>query len=179
MSATDELDPTSDRLVFPDGTEYRFIEKPSNPRSQPLVMEFVIQPDATGPPPHIHPTPVRETFEVTEGEFELREGKEWKRLKEGDSLTVEPGTVHTFRNKSGAVVRVRNVHDPAHGFEGYMRGIATIVKDNGSTKFTPKAVLRLAMLWREYQDTIQAGDSAMGAGMTMLAAVGKVLRIRA
>ena len=38
MSATDELDPTSDRLVFPDGTEYRFIEKPSNPHAQPLVM---------------------------------------------------------------------------------------------------------------------------------------------
>ena len=92
---------SEDRLVFPDGTEYAFIDQPADPQTQPLVMEFLLQPDATGPPPHVHPAPVREAFTVTEGEFELMVDGGWRRVATGDSVTVDPGTTHTFRNKSG------------------------------------------------------------------------------
>src|SRR3954470_17919220 len=102
-------------------------------------MEFLIQPGAPGPPPHIHPDPVRETFEVLEGEFELLHGGDWKRLRAGESMTVEPGVAHTFRNESGAPVRIHDIHDPAHGFETYMRQIHAMVVDRGFQKITPKA----------------------------------------
>ena len=168
-----------DRLVFPDGSEYAFTDKPSDRQTQPLHMEFLIQPGAPGPPPHIHPHPVRETFEVLEGEFELRHGDEWKPVRAGESLTVEPGTVHTFRNESGAPVRIHNVHDPAHGFETYMRQIHAIVVDKGFQKVTPQAALYMAALWHEHPDTIRPAGAPMSAAMTVLAGAARLLRIRA
>ncbi|MFL5841245.1 MAG: cupin domain-containing protein [Thermoleophilaceae bacterium] len=166
-----------DRLVFPDGSEYAFLEKPADPRRDPLVMEFLIQPDAAGPPPHVHPAPVRETFTVTEGEFELLHGGDWKRLATGESLTVEPGTVHTFRNKSSGPVRIHNVHDPAHGFEQYMRQIYGLIQQHGFERITPKAALYMALLWREHPDTIRPGSAPMGAGMAALGGLARLMRL--
>ena len=168
----------TDRLVFPDGSSYAFVEKPADPEHEPLVMEFVIQPDALGPPPHVHPAPQRETFEVTDGEFELRHGSDWKRVRAGESLTVEPGTVHTFRNRSGAPVHVRNVHDPAHGFERYIRGIHAVVSDHGFERVTPKAALYMALLWGEHPDTIRPANAPMAAGLAALRGAARAMRLR-
>jgi quercetin dioxygenase-like cupin family protein len=167
-----------DRLAFPDGSEYAFLEKPADPQTQPLVMQFVLQPGAAGPPPHYHPDPVRETFTVAEGEFELKVDGDWRRLATGQSLTVEPGSVHTFRNESGAAVRVHNVHEPAHSFEQYMRGIARIVEDNDGTQMTPRAAVRMAQLIRAHPDTIRPAGAPMKVGVAALAGVARLLRLR-
>jgi quercetin dioxygenase-like cupin family protein len=167
-----------DRLVFPDGSEYAFVQKPDDPERDPLLMEFVIQPDAPGPPPHVHPAPVRETFEVTDGEFELRVGSDWKRVRAGESLTVEPGTAHSFRNKSGAPVRIRNVHDPAHGFEPYMRELHALVVEHGFERVTPKAALYMALLWGRHEDTIRPANAPMAAAMAGLRGLASALRLR-
>ena len=167
-----------DRLVFADGSEYAFLDKPGDPERDPLVMEFLIQPDAPGPPPHIHPAPVRENFEVTEGEFELQVSGDWRRLRAGESLVVEPGSVHTFRNRSGAPVRIRNVHDPAHGFEQYMRGLHALVMEHGFERVTPKAALYMALLWEKHPDTIRPGSKPMAAAMAVLGRLARILRLR-
>ena len=77
----------SDRLSFPDGSEYVVVDSPPDPEHQPLVMEFLLQPQCQAPPPHIHPGAQRETFEVLDGAFELRRGRSWQRLDAGQSLT--------------------------------------------------------------------------------------------
>lgn len=56
-------------------------------------------PGAGGPPPHYHPN-YAEHFEVIEGEFVFELDGQNQMLHRGDSITVEPGRVHTFRNES-------------------------------------------------------------------------------
>jgi quercetin dioxygenase-like cupin family protein len=166
----------TDQLVFPDGSEYTFIDSPADPGREPLVMEFLLKPGCLAPPPHVHPQ-AQETFEVLEGAFELQGAGKWQRLQAGESLTVEPGQVHTFRNREGAPVRVRNVHNPGHSFERYLRRIDALLSEHGFTKVTPRAAMHLSMLYREHDETIRPAP-ALRIPTRILATIGRALRMR-
>ena len=72
-----------------------------------------------GPQAPIHPE-LTEEYEVLEGSLEVRIGRDWRTLEAGESASVPPGTVHTFRT-GHRPARVRNVHRPALDFEPYIR----------------------------------------------------------
>jgi quercetin dioxygenase-like cupin family protein len=164
-------------MRFPDGSEYLVLDSPADAERQPLVMEFHLQPRCATPPPHVHPGGQRETFEVVEGAFELRHGRHWHRLEAGQSLTVEPGEVHTFRNHESTRVVVRNVHDPAHSFERYIRRVHAMAVEHGFTSISPKASIYFAMLMREHRDTIVTAGP-LRVPMAALAGIGRALRLR-
>jgi quercetin dioxygenase-like cupin family protein len=165
-------------LVFPDGSTYTVISSPADPEREPLLMEFLLMPDCAAPPPHIHPGGQRETFEVTEGAFELRKDSDWHRVEAGQSVTIESGEVHTFRNREGAPARVRNVHDPGRSFERYIRRLHALVCQHGFTGFSPRAALYVSMLTREHSDTEAAPSAPQRAAMAALAGLGRALRLR-
>lgn len=71
---------------------------------RPVVLQWVA-PDATAPPPHVHPA--TETFECLDGEFTAVIEGTPHRLRPGESVTVEPDTEHTFRNETEQTVAVR------------------------------------------------------------------------
>jgi hypothetical protein len=64
-------------------------------------------------------------------------GKEWRKARTSESVTFDAGVRHTFRNTSGAEVIVRNVHDPHHDFEAYIRSIAKVSQQMQA--MTPKS----------------------------------------
>ena len=165
-------------LVFPDGSTYTVISSPAEPEREPLLMEFLLMPDCMAPPPHRHPGGQRETFEVVEGAFELRKGSDWHRVAAGESLTVESGQVHTFRNRERSPVRVRNVHDPAYSFERYIRRLHALVTEHGFTGISPRAALYLSVLWREHLDTEVPAARPQRVAVALLAGLGRALRLR-
>jgi quercetin dioxygenase-like cupin family protein len=167
----------TDRLEMPDGTVYSVTSSASDPERDPVVMEFLLPPGCVAPPPHVHPGGQRETFEVLEGAFELRSGRDWQRLEAGQSLTVEPGTVHTFRNRAPGPARVRNVHDPAYSFERYIRRVHALATEHGFTRMSPRAALYLALLAREHGDTFVPAPP-LRAPMTLLSYIARALRLR-
>lgn len=169
-------EPSADRFTFTDGSEYTVLTRPSNPEREPLVMEMVFQPGCLAPPPHVHPSS-SDTFEVLEGMIEVRANGKWHRVQAGQSITAKPGQVHTFRNRADAAARVRNVHDPAHSFESYLRHIEAVLREQGFTKVTPRAVLYLAMIERRHAKTIRPAP-ALRMPMTILAALGRVMGLR-
>ncbi|MFC6960735.1 cupin domain-containing protein [Halocatena marina] len=59
----------------------------------------IFPPGADGPAEHVHPN-YDETFEVVEGEFVIQLPGESRTLTAGESVTVETGTPHAFRNES-------------------------------------------------------------------------------
>jgi quercetin dioxygenase-like cupin family protein len=134
-----------------DGSEYTVLERPSAPGG-PLVMRFRLTPDCGVPPPHIHPRTV-EVFEVREGELELLVERQWQTARAGDTMKLEPDVRHTFRNGSGPEVVVRNVHDPHHDFEAYIRAVAKISQQLRATDAkSPGAAARMAVLWGRHGD---------------------------
>lgn len=170
----------ADQWTMPDGTVFRVLERPADPETQPLVMEFELAADCAAPPPHVHPGGQTERFECTEGEFELLVGDEWKALPAGEAIDVPPGTRHTFRNRSGAVARVHNVHSPAHSFETYLRRIHAIATETGATSPTsPRVAMLFARLLHDHADTIRLSDPPMRIATGVLGRLGGLLGINA
>ena len=167
-----------EELRFADGTTMAVVSRPADPETGALEMRFDLAPDCGSPPPHVHPLGQSELFECVEGEFELLLGEEWHKLRPGDSKTVRPATRHTFRNRSGAHAIVRNVHDPAHSFERYIRRVHALAEASGSTRPGPRTALGIALLWREHSDTIQPADTALKIAFGALATIGGPLKRR-
>jgi Uncharacterized conserved protein, contains double-stranded beta-helix domain len=103
---------TGDRFEMPDGSAYEVTAAAADSGGEFVGMEFTLPPGSVAPSPHVHPTP-EESFEVIDGALDLMVDGEWQTLNVGESAAVSPGTLHTFKNRSGKTVRVRNVHRPA------------------------------------------------------------------
>lgn len=159
-----------------DGTELTVLERPDGPGGK-LVMRFALPDGCLSPPPHTHPYST-EVFTVEEGSFELLADREWKRFDAGETLTVEPGTRHTFRNRSGATAVVHNVHDPHHDFEGYIRRVAALTQELQATRIdSPIVVTKAAMIFSDYPDLIRPTDLPLRIAFPALNAVGRLLRL--
>jgi mannose-6-phosphate isomerase-like protein (cupin superfamily) len=78
------------------------LERPAaGDTDRPVLVQWV-SPTSPEPPAHHHPK--TETFRALEGTLTVVREGEAIDLSPGDSLTVEPGQAHTFRNESDAVV---------------------------------------------------------------------------
>jgi mannose-6-phosphate isomerase-like protein (cupin superfamily) len=140
-----------------DGSEYRVLERPSGP-GDPVIMEYRLPDHCGEPPPHVHLHNV-EVFEVLMGEVELLLGSEWRTLRVGQSVTVPRGERHTFRNHSGELAALRNVHDPHHDFEAYLRELTTLSNELGmTTPNGPGAAARFAMVVGRYPDLLRPAE---------------------
>ena len=159
-----------------DGSEYSVLERPEGADGA-LVMLFRLTADAGSPPPHIHPHTV-EVFEALQGEFETLVDDEWQTVQAGESVTVEPGVRHTFRNNSGAEVVIRNVHDPHHDFEAYIRAVAKVSQETRATDpKSPKAAAQMAVLWGRHDDLIRPADRPMKIAFPVLRGAARVARV--
>ena len=65
----------------------------------PFELTFELAPGANGPPRHSHDEG-DEVIEVVDGVLEIEVNGEWRRLGPGESITLAPSDVHTFRNGS-------------------------------------------------------------------------------
>jgi Mannose-6-phosphate isomerase len=89
------------------GTWATLLETPDEGDIDRPVLVQWLAPDATAPPGHVHPT--TETFEVLAGELTVVRDGTHRVLGPGESVTVQPGVEHTFRNETDAVVAFRAV----------------------------------------------------------------------
>ena len=82
------------------------------------LMDTALAPGFHGPPPHVHRAMI-DCFYVLEGEVTFSLDGADHAAGPGDLAFVEPGTVHTFANRSGAPARFLNVFAPA-GLDRYL-----------------------------------------------------------
>ena len=157
------------RFAMPDGSVY-VVNSPSAQTGGAFVeMEFVLPRGCIPPPPHVHPSQVEE-YEVLEGTFEVVVDGTWTTLQPGDSASVPIGALHTFRNRSGQLVRVRNRHVPALRFEEFIERTCTTLHAAGITrKRDPRVPLYLSQIMLEYGETLAPGRRRERLPMQVLA----------
>ena len=61
------------------------------------LLQIVTAPEVPGPPPHHHER-FSELFYVADGVLEVMADGVWRRLEQGENLSIPAGVVHTFRN---------------------------------------------------------------------------------
>lgn len=164
-------------LTMPDGTTFEIVRSPTDPARDPSELIFTAHPHGPAPPPHVHPRQ-REVFTLEEGDFELLLDGTWHRLDQGESVPVEPGAIHTYRNEGTRTARVRTVHEPALSFETYIRRLHATAVQHDLAKITPAMAARMAVLFREHADTIQPGPLPIKVAFAVLGRVGPLLGLR-
>jgi mannose-6-phosphate isomerase-like protein (cupin superfamily) len=164
-------------LVWPDGSIYRITRSSAEARGELLEMEWELPARGWAPQPHLHPL-LTEEYEVLEGSLKVLVGSEWRTLRAGDSASVPPGTVHTFR-VVGRPARVRNIHRPALDFEPYIIRLCRAANQRNLGDLTgPRALLYVAVLVREFPLHSRAPGRLLSAGLPSLAALGRLLGCR-
>jgi quercetin dioxygenase-like cupin family protein len=169
---------TGDRFEMPDGSVYAVTAAAADSAGEFVEMEFTLPPGSVAPPPHVHPRPVEE-YEVIDGSLDVMIAGDWRTLEVGDFASVPAGVLHTFKNRSQAPVRVRNVHRPAARFEDYIEHIYRLTNARGITGAKdPRAPIYLSMLMLGYPETLAPGRARERIAMRALAGLGRVLRLR-
>jgi quercetin dioxygenase-like cupin family protein len=169
---------TGDRFEMPDGSVYEVTSAAADSAGEFVGMEFTLPVGSVAPPPHVHPGPVEE-YEVIDGTLQLMVAGDWRTLKEGESASVPTGVLHTFRNRSGAPVRVRNVHRPAARFEEYIEHIYTLTRARNITGAKdPRVPIYLSMIMLEYPETLAPGRMRERIVIRALAGLGRLFRLR-
>ena len=162
---------------MPDGSAYIVRTPAAETGGEYVEMEFVLPPGCVPPPPHVHPRQVEE-YEVLEGSFDVTVDGRWRTLRPGESASVPRRALHTFRNRSGDVVRVRNWHRPAVRFEDFIeRTYATLNAAGVKSKRDPRVFVCLSMVMLEFGDTLVPGRRRERIPMQALARLGRLLRL--
>jgi quercetin dioxygenase-like cupin family protein len=164
-----------DRFAMPDGSVY-VVRRPAAASDGAFVeMEFMLPSGCVPPPPHVHRDGVEE-YEVLEGSFEVVIDGTWRTLGVGDFASVPVGALHTFRNRSGAPVRVRNFHRPAMGFEDFIAAMYDALRAAGITRpRDPRIPLVLSRVMLEHDATLAPGRRRERIPMRVLAALSRAL----
>ncbi|MDR5589372.1 cupin domain-containing protein [Christiangramia sp. SM2212] len=88
-------------------------------------------PNVPGPPPHFHEN-YHESFLIVEGEMDFIINGEVKTIREGESIDIAQGTLHTFKNSGDKVCKWVNVHSP--------KGFAEFFQQYGIDEEDPEAM---------------------------------------
>lgn len=127
-------------------------------------------------PAHVHPQ-AEERYEVRSGELDVMVEGEWSTLSAGDSHTIQPGTVHAFRNTGP--VEVINVHSPALRYEEFFRQFHALKIEDGVHQ--PPEGLRetiLLAMWLDAFGEESQSVSPLPWVMSLVATVGRLLGYR-
>jgi mannose-6-phosphate isomerase-like protein (cupin superfamily) len=164
-----------ERFKMPDGSVYIVRSPAAETNGAAVEMEFVLPSRCIPPPPHIHPKQV-EDYEVLEGHFDVVVEGEWRTLAPGESASVPIGALHTFRNRSGSVVRVRNWHRPAMRFEDFIQRTCDTLRAAGvKRRRDPRVFPYLSMVMLEFDDTLVPRRARERIPMRALALIARLL----
>lgn len=166
---------SGERFAMPDGSIYLVRHPAAESDGAFVEMEFILPSGCVPPPPHVHRHGIEE-YEVLEGSFEVVVDGVWRTLAAGDSASVPVGALHTFRNRSGQDVRVRNRHRPAMGFEDFIAAMCSALQEAGITrKRDPRIPFVLSRVMLRFDDTLAPGRRRERIPMRVLATLARVL----
>lgn len=138
-----------------------------------------------GVTPHLHPA-IEESFEVIDGQLDLLAGRRWQTAGPGETVTVEPGTRHAYRNRGERVAHaICWVSPPSELLEGFLKDAAALgragqLTSRGMPK-NPRAVLQAAVLAEHYREMVELGSPPMpplGLGRLLMPPLARMGRKR-
>ena len=163
---------------MPDGSVYVLRHPAAESAGAFVEMDFLLPTGCVPPPSHVHRTQVEE-YEVLEGSFEVVVDGVWRTLGPGDTATVPIAAPHTFRNRSGAPVRVRNRHRPGLRFEDFIADMCGTLRDAGIRRpRDPRIPLYLSKVMLDYDETLAPARARERVPMQALAWLARRLPAR-
>jgi quercetin dioxygenase-like cupin family protein len=168
---------SGDTLVNPVTGETIYFRRSSAETGGELVeIECTVEPGGGVAAAHVHPFQ-SERFEVLEGTLEFRRGRRKVTATAGEVVTVEAGTVHSFRNvgdtPASFVCEVR----PALGFERFITTMFGLAADGKTNRKGMPSPVRLAVIANAHFDDLRlpyVPAFAQKAALVAGAAIGRL-----
>jgi mannose-6-phosphate isomerase-like protein (cupin superfamily) len=171
-----------DSLVNPvTGETLVFHQTAADTNGELTRFETILEPAAFVASAHVHPHQ-SERFTVIAGTLSVKQGRETVELRAGESIVIEPGTPHRFRNASDEVVRFLCEVRPALQFESLIETMFSLAADGKTNRKGMPNPLRLAVIANHHFDDVRlpvVPHALQKAALAMGAPVGRVLGFRA
>jgi mannose-6-phosphate isomerase-like protein (cupin superfamily) len=170
-------DPTR-TLQMPNGSSFTIVESATASGGERIEFDATLPAHTKGPPPHLHPRQ-HESWRVIDGELTITLSGREQTLTSGQELTIPPGEVHTFANRTTTPVRFRDIHTPALDFQPYMETLDRLTKNGklkGKAKLPP--LIYGPMVLRQYRSTQVSATPAQRLAESSLAVIGRALGLR-
>ncbi|MFB6172395.1 MAG: cupin domain-containing protein [Haloarculaceae archaeon] len=148
--------PRSDAVASPPAGKWvRFVDRPTDPASDPLRFEMWLAPDGHGPMLHVHPEQ-EEGLAVVSGTLGVRVRDESRTLGPGEEAVVPAGVPHRFWNAGEDALHLSGWVDPGLRTEAFMRVTYGLARDGApvTPSGAPLNPLRLAALLAAYDDML-------------------------
>jgi mannose-6-phosphate isomerase-like protein (cupin superfamily) len=131
------------------GERFRFHARPDDPVTEPVELDIWATPDMSPLAAHVHPKQ-DETFVVNAGTVEVSRNGVETILTDGETLTVDAGTPHTWSNAGKEELHLTVRFQPGLQTEAFLRDLAALahrgeVKANGAP-----SLLQVAALYNAY-----------------------------
>ncbi|MBV0924197.1 cupin domain-containing protein [Halomicroarcula limicola] len=131
------------------GEQFRFHSRPDEPATDPLEFDVWASPEMSPLAEHVHPKQ-DETFTVSSGTVEvIREGVK-SRYREGEAVTIEAATPHTWTNAGDTRLHLRVRIQPGLQTEAFLRDLATLAQRGEVKTDGAPPLLRVAALYDAY-----------------------------
>jgi quercetin dioxygenase-like cupin family protein len=162
------------------GEVVHFLRTSAETDGELVEIECTVRPGGGVAAAHVHPYQ-SERFEVIEGTFEFRHGRSKATVTAGDVVTVEAGTVHSFRNVGDEpatfVCQVR----PALQFEQFLVTMFGLAADGKTNRKGMPNPLRLAVIAQAHFATVRLPFPPawlQRAGLALAAPIGRLVGYR-
>ena len=159
------------------GERITFLRTSRDTGGEYVLIEAAVAPGG-GVARHVHPYQTEE-FKVQSGSVEFRKDGDKVVAHEGDSVTVEPGTIHRFKNVGVSEARFTAKVSPALEFESFLETMFALAADGKTNKKGMPNPVRMAVIANEYFDDVRAPHvpgaiqkAALSAGAAMGRLVG-------
>ena len=136
------------------GERIRFRLTSAETNGELVEIEVTVQPNGFVAAAHVHPYQ-SERFEILSGAVEFRIGKERIIAGEGDVVTVEPGTPHSFRNLGPAEARFVTEVRPALQFERLIKTMFTLAAAGRTNRRGMPNPVWLAVIAKAHFDDVR------------------------
>lgn len=111
------------------------------------------EPQASGPPEHVHPTS-RENFQLVAGQLRLRIGGQERILQAPATIDIPAGTPHTFWNDGPETASIAVSFEPAGTFEHFLETVYELAADGRTNSKGVPNPLRMAVIARAHLNDI-------------------------
>jgi quercetin dioxygenase-like cupin family protein len=136
------------------GERVAFLRTARDTGGNSVLIEVGVKPGGAVAAAHVHPYQT-ERFEVLGGSVEFRLGRRKVMAGTGDVVSVEPGTVHSFRNAGEGEARFVAEVSPALGFESFLETMFALAADGKTSKRGMPNPFRLAVIANEHFDLVR------------------------
>jgi quercetin dioxygenase-like cupin family protein len=153
--STDGALGTDDTIENPvTGERISFLKRSRDTDGEFVRLEVAVEPNAIGPPEHLHPTQ-EEYFRVLSGTLSGRVDGKAIRMEQGEELTVWSGTPHGWWNDDDEELRVLIEMRPALQFEEFLETIHGLGRDGKTNDEGFPNLFQLAVFGQAYWNDVR------------------------